>query len=172
MTDEQKQLVADNHNLIYSFLKKYRLNIEEWYDVAAIGLCNAAINYNGSLSAFATYAYTCMYSEFAKAYKFQHRKRCIPNDCITYYEHSLKGEDNKDITYLDVIPSDENIEDEAIMRLDVNDTISKLSDREKQVVALLDSGYTQSKIAEIVGCSRQNISDIKIRLRKRFKDYL
>lgn len=37
MTDYQKQLVTDNHNLIYRFLQKEKLNMEDWYDLAAIG---------------------------------------------------------------------------------------------------------------------------------------
>mgnify|MGYP001317500519 CR=1 FL=1 len=42
ITDEASELVEENHNLIYSLLHKCHLNIEEWYDIAAIGLCKAA----------------------------------------------------------------------------------------------------------------------------------
>lgn len=42
MTDYQRQLVTDNHNLIYRFLQKEKLNMEDWYDLAAIGMCKAA----------------------------------------------------------------------------------------------------------------------------------
>lgn len=45
MTDEQKQLVEQNHNLIYFYLYRHNLSIEEYYDVAAIGLCKAAITF-------------------------------------------------------------------------------------------------------------------------------
>ena len=46
MTDYQKQLVTDNHNLIYRFLQKEKLNMEDWYDLAAIGMCKAAKTFN------------------------------------------------------------------------------------------------------------------------------
>ena len=48
MDEHQKSLVTENHNLIYSFLKKYNLDVDEYYDLAAIGLCNACINYDAS----------------------------------------------------------------------------------------------------------------------------
>ena len=41
---------------------KYHLDVEEWYDIAAIGLCKAANTYNNDKSEFSTYAYKCMYT--------------------------------------------------------------------------------------------------------------
>ena len=49
MTDYQRQLVTDNHNLIYRFLQKEKLNMEDWYDLAAIGMCKAAKTFNDFL---------------------------------------------------------------------------------------------------------------------------
>lgn len=46
MTEYQKQLVTDNHNLIYRFLQKEKLNMEDWYDLVAIGMCKAAKTFN------------------------------------------------------------------------------------------------------------------------------
>ena len=54
MTDYQKQLVTDNHNLIYRFLQKEKLNMEDWYDLAAIGMCKAAKTFNEGTSKFST----------------------------------------------------------------------------------------------------------------------
>ena len=45
MTREAQRLVENNHNLIYKFLRNHNLE-DDWYDVAAIGLCKAANNYN------------------------------------------------------------------------------------------------------------------------------
>ena len=49
MTEKQKQLVVDNHNLIYSFLHKHGFDEEEFYDLAAIGLCKAAKSYKDDI---------------------------------------------------------------------------------------------------------------------------
>lgn len=36
LNDNQREIVTKNHNLIYGFLNKYYLDIEEWYGDAAI----------------------------------------------------------------------------------------------------------------------------------------
>ena len=54
MTDYQKQLVTDNHNLIYRFLQKEKLNMEGWYDLAAMGRCKAAKTFNEAPSTCST----------------------------------------------------------------------------------------------------------------------
>lgn len=60
LAPEQAQLVADNHNLIYSFCQLKHLDVDEWYDVCAIGLCEAAQKWNPSRGRFSTLAYQVM----------------------------------------------------------------------------------------------------------------
>ena len=43
LTPEQQKLVEENHDLIYHMLNYHRLNHEDYYDIAAIGLCKAAL---------------------------------------------------------------------------------------------------------------------------------
>lgn len=45
ITEAEKKLVEQNHNLIYAFLQKYHLTIEDYYGLAAIGLCKAAMTF-------------------------------------------------------------------------------------------------------------------------------
>lgn len=33
LTAKEREFAAENHGLIYSFLNKYRLSIDDWYDV-------------------------------------------------------------------------------------------------------------------------------------------
>lgn len=72
LTPEQSQLAADNHNLIYWFMQKHNLD-EEWYDVLAIGLVNAAATYKGT-AAFSTYAICCMKNEWLRELKLVNRR--------------------------------------------------------------------------------------------------
>ena len=60
LTPEQQRLVEDNHNLIYSFIQLKRLDLDEWYDVCAIGLCHAAQKWNPARGKFTTIAYRAM----------------------------------------------------------------------------------------------------------------
>ena len=51
MTDYQRQLVTDNHNLIYRFLQKEKL-IWKIGMISTIGMCKAAKTFNEGTSNF------------------------------------------------------------------------------------------------------------------------
>ena len=67
LNDEQRKLVEQNHNLIYSAMTKCgirRQDFDDYYGFAAIGLCKATIDYDESKAkSFSTYAYKCMQKE-------------------------------------------------------------------------------------------------------------
>ena len=69
MTDEQRKLVEDNHNLIYGFLNKKELT-DDYYDIVALGLCKAAMNYDESKGRFSTLAFKCMDREIGIYYTY------------------------------------------------------------------------------------------------------
>ena len=64
LNDEQRKLVEDNHNLIYQYLIDNKLPQDEYYDIAAIGLCKAALKYDTSKGAFSTYVYRAILKLF------------------------------------------------------------------------------------------------------------
>lgn len=59
LTDEERELVTNNHNLIYSYLNKFHLS-DDYYDLCAIGLCRAAHFYKPENGKFSVFAFTCM----------------------------------------------------------------------------------------------------------------
>ena len=65
LTDDQRKLVEKNHNLIYTFARKYKINLDEYYGLLAIGLCIAARIYDPNKGlAFSTLAYQCMRNQY------------------------------------------------------------------------------------------------------------
>ena len=85
LTQQQQQLVEDNHKLIYFYLYRNSLSVDEFYDVAAIGLCKAAITYNGQTK-FSTYAYSCIKCEIFNELHRQKSARKIPMDKQLSYD--------------------------------------------------------------------------------------
>lgn len=59
LTDEERDLVTNNHNLIYSYLHKYKLS-DDYYDLCALGLCRAAHFYEPERGKFSSFAFLCM----------------------------------------------------------------------------------------------------------------
>ncbi|NSK77511.1 sigma-70 family RNA polymerase sigma factor [Blautia massiliensis (ex Durand et al. 2017)] len=163
MTDEARKLVEENHNLIYSFLYKYHLDVEEWYDLAAIGLCKAANTYNNNKSGFSTYAYKCMYTTIIMEKRKENAMRIIPQNQIVYYENQVNesSKENDTSTFLNYIPSKQNIENETISTLSLENIENELAGNKRKVFLLLREGYAQCEISEIIGISKQRVSKIK-----------
>ena len=163
ITDEARRLIEENHNLIYSLLYKYHLDVEEWYDLAAIGLCKAANTYNNGKSGFSTYAYKCMYTTIMIEKRKENAMRTIPQNQIVYYENQVSEEskENDTSTFLNYIPSKRDVENETISTLSLENIENELVGNKRKVFVLLKEGYTQSEISKIIGISKQRISKIK-----------
>jgi RNA polymerase sigma factor (sigma-70 family) len=69
LTPEQAEFAAENHNLIYGFLRKHKLPIDDYYGTAALGLVRAVQAYSQSEELrqykFSTLAYMQMRSILA-----------------------------------------------------------------------------------------------------------
>lgn len=162
--------MEENHNLIYSFLYKYHLDVEEWYDLAAIGLCKAANTYNNDKSGFSTYAYKCMYTTIMYEKRKENAKRIIPQNQIVYYESRVNEEskDNDTSTFLNYIPSKQNVENETISTILLENIENELIGNKRKVFLMLRNGYPQCEISKIIGISRQRVSKIKQEIAEKY----
>ena len=157
LTDEQRQMVADNHNLIYSFLNKYHLPDFDWYDTAAFGLIKAAMTYDNS-TAFSTYAYKCMFNEMRN--EFVRRDRHEKEDLSLDYEYSNdKGES---FSMADMIVSGRDFTEDVIANHDalhlINFLESRLrTDSQREQFKLLCQNVPIAEIASKCGVSKQQV---------------
>ena len=156
--------------MIYSFLYKDHLDVEEWYDIAAIGLCKAANTYNNDKSEFSTYAYKCMYTTIIMEKRKENAMRTIPQNQIVYYENQVNesSKDNDTSTFLNYIPSKQDIENETISALSLENIENELVGNKKKVFLLLRVGYTQCEISKIIGISKQRVSKIKQEITEKY----
>lgn len=143
LTPEQQKLVEQNHKLIYFVLHKNNWSVDKFYDVAAIGLCKAALTYEAKSGfEFSTYA-----------------TRVISNQVLETmrYESAKKRNRRKDIS-LDTIKEDylqitcEDTERSILLREALN-KINELPVIQRWVAKLTVGGYTQTEIAEKLGIS-------------------
>lgn len=167
MTKEQQKLVEDNHNVIYSFLNKYNLSHDDWYDLAAIGLCKAAKSFKDDISNFSTYAYKCMFTTVFQEKRKETRLKTIPSYKLDHYDNKfLVNESGETISYLETIESKNNTETEALFNIQVQNLIGSVNYIEKKVLSLIMKGYSQQEIASIIGCSQPKISRILKNMKK------
>ena len=140
------------------------MSIEDYYDLAAIGLCKAGITYKGEVSKFSTYAYKVMFNEMMQ----DKRKKRIPQHQIVYYEAEIETHDGDTASFLDFMTSDKNVESDSLAKVMFDECLKQLKDKEKQIILLFGKGYKQQEICKIVGCSQSYVS----RTKKKLEDYL
>lgn len=164
MTQEQQKLVEDNHNLIYHFLRKYKLEHDKWYDMAAIGLCKAAISYDESISKFSTYAYKVMLNTVFKEKNKEFKLSAIPKHKLSYYDEEYTYKNDEYITFFDTLHSCDNTESQAIFNIRLHNFMNNITEKERQVLHLTIKGYLQREIGEIMGYSQTHIGRITNRM--------
>lgn len=160
MTEQQKQLVADNHQLIYEFLQNHDLSVDEYYDLAAIGLCEAAIAFNPEISSFMDLAYSCMYETIEK----DANKETVPKKQMVYFQAEKQNKEGSIYAAILGIPSNENVEEQAVSSVSIHKFMYTLKERELQIFNLLDQGFTQCQISEKVGITQAGVSRVRARI--------
>ena len=170
LTKEQQELAENNHNLIYGYLHKNNLNFDDYYDVAAIGLCCASLSYESSKGEFSTYAYKCMSNEVGNYIRSNiNGKTKIPEDEITSYDVIL--EDGSEAIVDGIENSNSNLEEDIMVSIDYLSFINLLNDKERLIVESLQNGLKQCQIAEKIECSQQYVSQVIKKIKEKWLKY-
>ena len=168
LTEEQKEFVAKNHDLIYAYAYKKNISIDEYYDVLAIGLCKAAMTFDKNKGEFSTLAYRCMENEFFMYLNETKKLSAIPHDSMLSYEalNCTENIDNQNgiIDY----GSYEDVTYSAMFF----ELVNELTNKEKVIFKHLINGLTHYEIAEKLNCSRQNVDYHVNRLRNKVRKYV
>lgn len=172
LTDEQRELVTKNHNLIYAFANKRNLPIEDYYDTLAIGLCKAAKVFDQNKGNFSTIAFHCMQGELYTQWSATQKKSAIPNHLVLSYDApQITWDSDNQNNILENIP-DNNAHDSMTYAIMTSELIDKLTVKEKMIVHLLKCGLTHNEIADRFNCRRQNVTYYVKQIRKKVDDCL
>ena len=166
LTNDQRKLVEQNHNLIYAFLHTKNLNIEEWYDVCAISLCKASQTFNSELGTrFSSYAYKCMQNGVKGQKRIDHAKHRTAF-CVSLNDITACNKEGQTVTYEDYIIGDSDVWDKMILLPD----IKKFKSRYQKILHLRCKGYNQTEIAEIMKLSQCHVSRILNKIKEEFQN--
>ena len=164
LNTEQKKLVEDNHDLIYGFMTKYKLDFSTWYDVCAIGLCKAGAAYDGS-NRFSTLAYYCMHNEVKNAKRTQSAKK--RNDSrVVSLNCEVKTVYNEDVPLEAVIDSGAKNEEYTIGKDWADWFIENLPLNTLKILYERMQGFTCQEIAIKIGITTSRVAQILKNLRQ------
>ena len=153
----EHELIAGNHSLIHGFLNDNNLDEQEYYDLCAIALCKAALEYDRRKSKFSTYAYKCMENAVLDQLRRENREK------RNYAVCSLQ-----DVS--DELPHPRNFENDVILKVIVQEKAKVMTEDERFVLSRLLDDYSVREIAAELGCSTQNVYEIRKRLREKLND--
>jgi len=148
LSSQQRKMVEDNHELIYRFLKHYGLSEDEYYDVAALGLCRAGLYYQENKGMkFSTFAFQLMKQTWSKVLdksqsdSFYISFQLSENDSLIYSQQTI-------CEYSDVINC------MALFQF-----LTNINNRNhKKALFLLAEGKTRSVVADECGLTPNAIS--------------
>lgn len=170
LTAEQQKLASDNHNLIYSYAKKMNLELEEYYDILAIGLCQAASLFDPDLGfAFSTLAYISMrsecYSYWRNTYMCRHH---IPKEQLISLDAPMHDEPYSKEFYDKIYDIFDEEYKAEITKVELREFIQTLSERDQLILFYMSQGYERKEIAALVGVTRSNVNDRLHKLKTRW----
>lgn len=175
LSQEQKKLVEDNHNLIWWYMNKHHLtenDIEDWYGIFGIALCQAASKWvpglsNGSFSMFVNERFDWIYKNYLIKRKLNvigFDDLCASNEfCETDYCLGDNCSIMCDVKEINAFEMAEAIED-------VEKAMEPFKDCNKEIIR--DAVYGQYSVTEISirrGVTKQWVSNVLNRFKKKLE---
>ena len=171
LTEEQKKLVEENHNLIYGFLRMKELEDDEYYDIVAYGLCKAAMKYDSTKGKFSTFAYKYMKTEIVHQIDLDTRKNKIPKNLIYSYDNVINT--NPKVTFISMLFDryDENAIDAFISEENFRQFYLLLKKEEQFIINHFANGYNGTEVANKMDITSQRVYQRIKDIRRKWKEY-
>lgn len=179
----QEQLILKNHNLVYQVLKKMNLyeKLDEFYDIAIIGLVKAAKTYDDNKKIkFSTYACTCIRNELFLYLRQQKSNKFKANYNTISLEKIITDDDCNGILLKDILASKVNIEKELIYHEEIRKLYKAISNLNHDEKFILEYTYglnnkmilSQKELAKLTDMSQANVSRIIKKSLKKLREAL
>lgn len=165
----KERLISHNLRLVAHIVKKYNTagEADDLISVGSIGLIKAINTFRYDKNTqFSTYGARCIENEILMLLRSskKHNNVMALNECLG------QDKDGNEVCLMDIVPSDEDLEEEACNNILTEKLVKiieeNLSQREYEIIALrygLKGGasYTQREVAKKLGISRSYISRLE-----------
>lgn len=148
LTEEQAKVVEENHNLIYWYAKMKNLDLQEWYDLLAIELCNTVMEYNSEIGKLSTF----------------YKKKCDTMVNHVFMKSKTKKRDFKVSHFDDEVlstPCYTNLEDVSFLDKEFNR-------KHGEILKLKYEGYSHKEICEMLGVGLRLVRTTLKRFKERY----
>ena len=148
LTEPEKAYATANHNLIYSFLRKFKYDVEEYYSIATIGYLKAVQIYLRredlrNQYTFQCISFQCMRSEIGNYIKAMTTQKRKPTEPII----SLDAE-YYDMESLYNCIGGKSLESEIMEAESLAELLENFSEIQQDIMKLKLEGYSNKEICE------------------------
>lgn len=150
LAKEQRELAENNYSLVYFFLNKHGIPIEEYHGAACVGLCKAAERFDAERGAFSTYAMWCIKNE---VYHQMRTERKLVTAVSMDAEMTEDG-----FSLVDIIEDKMNTADCSTMMSCIMEEIDRLRPSERRAILMSMNGAKQRHIGAELGVSQVRVS--------------
>lgn len=170
LSEEQRKLVEDNINLVFYYLHKYRIPMDQC-DIGYIALCKAALTYKPNKGwAFSTYALRIIQNDYLAL--IRNMKKVKFEQSLLSLDTPLTSDTDKELCLLDTIHSNFTIERELFMQdlyNNLSEFMSKLSYRQEVILTDFLNEVTQKETGKKIGFSQAQVSRVLKSLLSQFR---
>lgn len=176
LTDEQRKLIEDNHNIIYSYMHTNHIDMD-YYGAFAEKLCNAIHYYDPTKSQLITFVYNVFDNYWRNILKYKYSQcRYIPASKRIFMDSTIDYT-NGDTTSVEELIGEEDMEYTRVEDADlINKIRQKLKIRYPQdtitdsVIEYILKGYNCREVGDIYGVSRQAINARVQKIKKIYEE--
>lgn len=174
LTEEQRKLITDNHNLIYGYMHDRHIDMEYYGDFAE-KFCLAIPQYDNSKAQLTTFIYNVFDNHWKHMLKYKYSQcRHIPKEKQVFLDAvvSTGGDKGHSQTMQDILGFD----DDGYNSVDEGDLIGRLRKELKArypqdettdgVIEYILKGYNCREVGDVYGVSRQSINARVEKIRK------
>lgn len=162
----KEQIILANAGMVGIILKSMGLSAldDDLYSVGIIGLIKAINTFDSDKNfQFSTYANSVIRNEILMTF----RKKRV--DISFSLDDTAKLDNGEEVPYAEMISSGKQFEEEIIVKVYLEEMLSKLSNRDRKIITLYYVyGKTQREIAFITGLSQSIISRIIRGVQKKY----
>ena len=165
MTPEELYLANERlaHWVLAKYYSRYQMD-EDWQQVARLGLWKACLGFKeDSGFTFSSYASRAMLNELNNY--FRDGRRLLRDNYSDISLSTIVGENG--MTLETALPGDEDVR-----FIDLKGFWESLTSRERKIVSMLTDGLTNREIGKRMGVSNQRVSEIRLKAKQKFLNYI
>lgn len=151
LTEMEKRMAEENHNLVYSFLHRHGYSIEEFYNVVIFGYLRGIQVYNRKEDIRKKYqlAFICernMLAETKDYFRSQNSQKRKPMEITVSLDINYAETDN-----IYNLVAGKSVEDEVLESKQVDEMMENLSEVQRDILKLKLEGYDNKEILSLLG---------------------